>query len=388
MKITQIAELLNQVNSEILGEQAITIEDLSSIVEIGQNFELASAQLDNYVKTLVDHIGRVVFVDRAYSLNVPSVLIDGWDYGSILEKITVVMPDAVDNESWELINNQSYDPNIFYQPEVEVTYFNNKVTFSINMSFCEKQIYSAFSSLTQLNQFFSTIRTAIQNSMSTKLDALIMRTLNNFIADTFHADYGADLASSKSGIKAVNLLYLYNNGPNAAGTAITAAASQTDPEFIKFAVKTMNDYLDRMPKMSTLFNINGTEKFTPRDDLHLTLLSTFKNSANVYLQSDTFNEEYTALPNAETVPYWQGSGAAYSFADVSSVNVKSASGNTVSLTGVLACAWDRNALGVCCQDPRVKSHYVPNAEFVNEFYKYDAQYFNDYNENFVFFFVA
>lgn len=388
MKITQIAEILNQVNSEVLGEQAITIEDLSSMVEVGQNFELASAQLDNYVKSLIDHIGRVVFVDRVYSLATPSVLIDGWDYGSILEKISVVMPDAVDNESWELVNNQSYDPNIFYQPEVEVTYFNNKVTFSINISYPEKQIYSAFSSLTQLNQFFSTIRTAIQNSMSTKLDNLIMRTLNNFIADTFHADYGAALASSKSGIKAVNLLYLYNNGPNAAGTAITVAASQTNPDFIKFAVKTMNDYLDRMPKMSTLFNINGKERFTQRDDLHLTLLSTFKNSANVYLQSNTFNEEYTALPNAETVPYWQGSGTSYSFADVSSINVKTATNNTVSLSGILGCAWDRNALGVCCQDPRVKTHYIPNAEVINEFYKYDAQYFNDYSENFVFFFVA
>ena len=322
MKITQIADILNQVNAEVLGEQAVTIEDLSSIVEIGQNFELASANLDNYVKTLVDHIGKVVFVDRVYSLNVPSVLIDGWDYGSILEKITVAMPDAVDNETWDLVNNQSYDPNIFYQPEVAVTYFNNKVTFSINMSFCEKQIYSAFSSLTQLNQFFSTIRTAIQNSMSTKLDNLIMRTLNNFIADTFYADYGEASASSKSGIKAVNLLYLYNHGPNATGTAITAAASQTDPNFIKFAVKTMNDYLDRLPKMSTLFNINAKERFTAREDLHLTLLSTFKNSANVYLQSDTFNEEYTALPNSETVAYWQGSGTTYSFEDVSSITLK------------------------------------------------------------------
>lgn len=387
MKVSQIADLINSVTSEDLGLESILKEDLSNVVDIGTEIFSAS-DVDNYVKSLVNHIGKVIFVNRPYTGNVPSVLMDGWEFGSVLEKISADLPEATENESWELTDGASYDPNIFYQPKVSAKFFNKKVTFEIPMSFTEKQVKESFSSATQLNGFLSMLYNAVDKSLTIKIDSLVMRTINNMIGETVYADYGASAISSKSGIKAVNLLYLYNNSVNAGGTPITADNAITDPDFIRYASYEMGKYVARLSKISTLFNIGGKDRFTPADLLHVVMLTDFKQSANVYLQSDTFHNEFTALPGAEEVPYFQGSGTDYDFDSISEVKITTASGHDVDVTGVLAVMFDRDSLGVTNLDRRVTTNYNGKAEFFTNWYKFDAGYFNDCNENFVVFFVA
>lgn len=385
MDVKQVHALVNSATSEILGESAVLNEDLSNVVDIGTQVFNANA-LDKYVKALVNHIGRVIFVNRAYRGGAPSVLMDGWEFGSVLEKVQAEMPDASENESWELENGTSYDPNIFYQPKVSAKFFNKRVTFEIPMSFTEMQVKQSFSNATQLNGFISMLFNNVDKAMTVKIDALIMRTINNMIGETLHSEYSAGNYTESSGVRAVNLLYLYNQ--RYPDKNLTAANAPTDPDFIRFAAYNMGLYVDRLSKMSTLFNVGGKERFTPDDLLHVVLLSDFASAANIYLQSDTFHEQFTALPNAETVPYWQGSGTDYAFNSVSSINIKTASNDTIEANGILGVMFDRDALGVSNLDRRVTTNYNAKAEFFTNFYKFDAGYFNDLNENFVVFFVA
>lgn len=385
MEVKQIYDLMNTVTKEILGEEAIVNEDLSNVVDIGEQIFNADA-VDRYVKSLVNHIGKVIFVNRPYSGSVPSVLMDGWEFGSVLEKITVELPDASENESWELVDGQSYDPNIFYQPKVSAKFFNKRVTFEIDMSFTEKQVKQSFSNPTQLNAFTSMLYNAVDRSMTVKMDSLVMRTINNMTAETLRSEYSDDSSyNTKSGVRAVNLLYLYNQKT---GESLTVDKALVTPAFIRFASMTMANYIDRLRKLSRLFNIGGKDRFTPSDMLHVVMLSDFKNAAGAYLQSDTFHNEYTALPDAETVPYWQASGTTFSFNEISDIHVTTASGDEVSAAGILCVMFDRDALGVTNLERRVTSNYNSKAEFYNNFYKFDAGYFNDFNENFVCFFVA
>lgn len=384
MQVKQIYQIMNTVTGEILGGSAVVAEDLSNIVDIGTAIFNASA-VDNYVKSLVNHIGRVIFVNRPYSGNVPSVLMDGWEYGSVLEKINAELPDAVENESWDLTNGTSYDPNVFYKPTVEAKFFNKKVTFEIPMSFTERQVKESFSNAEQLNGFLSMLYNAVDKSMTVKIDALVMRTINNMIGETLKADFATSEYGGGSGVKAVNLLYLYNQRY---GTTLTADKAITEPEFIRFASYEMGVYMSRMSKISNLFNIGGKDRFTPSDMLHVVMLADFKKAANVFLQSDVFHDSFTELPNADIVPYWQGSGTGYGFTDISAVNITTASGATINANGILGVMFDHDALGVTNLDRRVTTNYNPKAEFYNNWYKFDAGYFNDTNENFVVFFVA
>lgn len=384
MLVKQIYELMNEVTGEILGKSDLVTEDLTNIVDVGKEI-FDSTAIDSYVKSLVNHIGRVIFVNRPYTGGAPSVLMDGWEFGSVMEKISAEMPTATENESWELQDGASYDPNIFYQPKVSAKFFNSKVTFEVPMSFTEMQVKQSFSSAEQLNGFLSMLYTAVEKSMTVKIDALIMRTINNMIGETVHADYPSANYTESSGIKAVNLLYLYNQKY---GTQLTADKAITDPEFIRFASYNIGLYASRFTKLSTLFNVGGKDRFTSKDLQHLIMLADFKEAAGVYLQSDTFHDEMVALPQSETVPYWQASGKKYSFDDISKINIKTSEGNAVEIGGILAVLFDRDALGVANLDRRVTTNYNPKAEFFSNWYKFDAGYFNDLNEQFVLFFVA
>ena len=376
MQVQQIYNIMNKVTQEILGKTDLVNEDLSNIVDLG-NALLDNISVDNYVKTLVNHIAKVIFVSRPYSGNVPSILMDSWDYGAVVEKISAELPEAVENESWELTNGTDYSPNVFYKPTVSSKFYNSKVTFEIDMSFTELQVKESFSSATEINSFLSMLYNAVEKSFTVKVDGLIMRTINNMIGITLDAD-------KTSNVKAVNLLKLYNDK---FGTTLTAAKCITDKEFIRFASMTMALYIDRMSRISTLFNVGGKDRFTPAEMLHVVMLSDFKASANSYLQSDTFNNEFTKLPAAETVPYWQGSGTNFAFDKVSAINVKTSNGQSVSKTGILAVMFDRDACGISNLNKRVTTNYNPKGEFYTNFFKLDCGAFNDLNENFVVFFV-
>ena len=387
MDVKQVKNLVNTATNEALGREVVVAEDLSNVVDLGDELFNANA-VDNYVRSLVNHIGRMVFVDRSYRGSAPSVLMDGWEFGSVLEKVQADLPLATENESWELENGTSYDPNIFYAPKVSAKFFNKRVTFEVPMSFTEKQVKESFSNAQQMNGFLSMLYNAVEKAMTVKIDALTMRTINNMTGETLYSEYNAGNYGESSGVRAVNLLYLYNQRfPDA---VITAEKALTTPEFIRFASLTMKNYIKRLSKMSTLFNVGGKERFTPADMLHVVLLSDFESSAEVYLYDGKgqFNVDNVRLPRAETVPYWQGSGTSYAFGDTSKINITTSDAHVINASGILGVMFARDALGVTNLDRRVTSNYNPKAEFFTNWYKFDAGYFNDLNENFVVFFVA
>ena len=186
MKITQLYTLVNSVTKEILGDTAVVNEDLSNVVDIGKSI-FDQTSVDNYVKKLVNHIGKVVFQNRAYAGGVPSVLMDAWEFGSVLQKVSMALPEATENESWNLVDGQEYKQDVFTAPKVEAKFYNSKVTFEIPMSFTELQVKESFSSAEQLNGFVSMITTGVENTMTVKLDALIMRAINNMTGETLVA---------------------------------------------------------------------------------------------------------------------------------------------------------------------------------------------------------
>ena len=393
MDIKQVATLMNGITTEILGEGAVVNEDLSNVVDMGKAI-FDNVSYDKYVKTLVDHIGLMQFVDRKYYGAMASLYRDSWEYGAVMEKVYgLKLPTAVDNETWELTDGASYDPNVFTKPEVAAKFFNKRTTFEVDLSIADRQAKSAFDSASQLNAFVSMLTDDVDKSLTVKQEGLAQRTINNLIIQTIDAEFPSvtnDDYSASTGVKAINLLKLYNDQFNPS-PALTAADCLYSAEFIRFATLVITKTLARMKKISSLFNVGGLPRFTPTDKQHLILLSDFKAAADIYLQSDTFHDNYTRLPMAEDVPYWQGSGLTYDFTSVSTVHAEIDLGNNttkeITLTGVLGVAFDHDAAGITNMDKRVTSNYNPKAEFTNYFYKLDCGYFNDLNENAIVFFV-
>ena len=392
MKIEQVYSLVNASTKDILGETDIVAQDLSNIVDIGSSI-INGNNVDNYVKSLVDHIGKVIFVNRPYSGSVPTVLMDKWEFGSVLEKISADLPEAVENKSYELSDGVDYSPNVFYKPTVSAKFYNSKVTFEVDMSFTERQVKESFSNAEQLNAFVSMLYNAVERSMTVKIDSLVMSTINNAIAQVInHAipdvDDG-DYSKAESTPQTINLLKMYNDTFSKSLTKVTC---MTDTDFLKWCCIMLSTFAKRMSRMSTLFNIGGKPRFTSKEDLNIIMLQDFYANMRVNLASDTYNKEDLLLPtDVTTIPYWQGSGDDYSGSKVAKINVTIKTGDNatknIEMGGIMCVMFDRNALGVCNMDRRVTTNYNPKAEFYNNFYKFDCSYFNDLDENFIVFFI-
>lgn len=396
MKIEQVYELVNNSTKEILGETDIVNQDLSNIVDIGNKI-ISTDNIDNYVKSLVNHIGKVIFINRHYSGNVPTLLMDNWEFGSILEKIDCELPEAKENKSWELVDGQDYSPNVFYKPSVSAKFFNSKVTFEVDMSFTDKQVKESFSNSEQLNAFYSMLYNAVERSMTVKIDSLISSTINNAVAqvvnhnapDVNDNNYG----NATSYPQFVNLLKIYNDTYS---TSLTSVTCMKDKDFLKWCGVMFATTQKRLSKMSTLFNCGGKPRFTPENDLISIFQSDFILSVKSNLMADIFNKDDISFAKiTDTVPYWQGSGDDYSLSKCQKIDVTiKVDNNGVTTTknivfnGLVGVMFDKNAMGVTNLDRRVTTNHNPKGEFWNNFYKFDCGYFNDLDENIVIFFIA
>lgn len=372
MEMTQIYEIVNETTSQVTGTEPLADVDLNKVVDIGAEV-LDSDKVDHYVKALIDRIGKVVFVNRPYTGGTPSVMMDSWEYGAILEKIQYEgLPEAEVNDTWNLEDRRSYDPNIFYKPTVSAKFFSERRTFDIPMSFAQRQVKSAFTNSGQLQAFFAMIETAISNGMTVKMDSLVEATINNFIATS----YGDGTANAR----VVKLLTEYAAFTGTA--APSAATALSDPEFIKFCAYILKRKAVQMQKLSTVFNAGGKYRHTPADRLHLILHADFAAAADAYLQSDTYHNEFVSLPNSDQVAFWQGSGTTFNWADTSKIIVTPrGESESVTISNIIGVMFDRDALGVANLDRRTTSNWNPKGEFTNNWYKFDAGYFNDFNEN-------
>lgn len=375
MVVNQIAKLINEIAQETIGESAVVQEDLSNIIDVGKAI-FDNTSVDNYAKAMIDRIGRVIYVDRTYGSNAPNILRDSWEYGSALQKVRCQIPDATENDTWSLTDGTSYDPFVFTKPDITVKYFNSKNTFEVPMSFTELQMRESVLSAESMNRFVSMIENRIRMKMTLSTDSMIMRTINNLIAEK--------IASNNN---VVNILSLYNT---AKGATLTAAEAIINSDFLRYAAEIILNYQKYITRASMLFNNDGYVTFTPRDRQRLVMLQSFMTSMIVNMQSDIYHNELVSIDGYSTVPYWQGSGTsdAYEFDEVSTINVKTASnGTTVNKIGIIGVLFDIEAACVCNENYRVTSIYNPKAEFWNYFYKFDCMYLNDLAENCIVFTV-
>lgn len=397
MKVNQIATVLNQINQEQVGEIALVDETLSNIVDIGKavNASLtASGKFDNYIGALIDRIGKVMYVDRTYNSQAPSIVKDSWEYGSILMKVRAELPGAADNLTWPTSTNTnlgdldgtSIDPYVISTPDATAKIFNKRTTFEVPITFADYQLREAFQSAEEMSRFFAMIENRIRMKMTLCTDALIMRTINNLI-----------LTKANSGKNVINLLSAYNT---AFSKSLTAATCQADPDFLKFAAKTIMIYKEYLKSASTLYNESGYVTFTPAEKLKAIFLSEFAKNMEVYLYGDTYHNEFVKLAGYEEVPYWQGSGTGGTFESRSTItgiveglDATGAAGSgsnaeKTTLGGVVAVLFDEEAAVVCNEHFRVTSIYNPRGEYTNYFYKWDSAQINDVEENCVVFVIA
>lgn len=385
MRITQLTEVLNGTLSttgiidQVTGEAAVAKEDLSNIVDIGKAVSeftgKSTDNFDSFMRNLIDQVGKITIVNRTYVSQAPNILKDSWEYGSIMQKVRVSVPDVRDNASWDLFNypktgGDAYpDPFELSKPGAKAKFYNSKNTYEIPITLADYQLKEAFQSASQFGAFISAIENRIRMKQTLCNDGLIMATIDNLIG----------LTLSGHGGKTINLLTAYNA---IAPSSITADKALTDTEFLRFAAMTIAKYKKYVAQASSKYNAGNYLTFTPADKLKFIASTEFAKAMDAYLYADTYHNEFVELNGYNEVPFWQGSGTADGdrlTIDVS-VDVNGVA-TEVKNTGVLAVMFDDEAAAVCNENYRTTSIYNPRGEYTNYFYKYDAMFMNDVEEN-------
>lgn len=371
MQVTQIKELLEDVYSEVTGQSGVVTEDLSNIVDIG-NTLLSDNYREPYARSLLNRIGRMVFVDRPYSGFAPSIMRDAWEWGSIMSKSRVKDFEPTDNMAWSLTVGQSVDQFVFTPPTVQTTLYNEMVAWEIDCSFVRDQVEQSFKSATEYDRFISMIQTQIKNTEVQFIDSLIMRNINAMMGRRINKN-----------IAVIDLLALYNA---AIGSTLTADKAITNKDFARFAAYEILLYKDRFKAKTAAFSENneGYTTFTPAEYMHLVLLSDFAKSLDVYLQSDTYHDDFTEIGSYETVPFWQGSGTSFGVADTSQINITLPGitpAATVNRNYIVGAMFDRDACGIINERREVAVSYNNRGRYWNNFYQVETRLFTDPAEN-------
>ena len=377
--VNQIYALINEVAKQTFGESAVTVTDTSTLVALGDKVLSSDVDTDNFAKTLVDRIGRTIFSIRRYTASGDDGLVkEPFEYGCIVQKIYVDLPEAKENKAWE-IGESSYTPTYapVIKPSIKQKLFEKMVTWEIDVTIPDFMFRTAFTSAQGVATLIDSIFTTMDNYMEIALENNKNLTRATFIANKLNK--GNPCGKH-------NLLAEYNA---LTGATLTVATCMRDIGFLKWASQQINLWASRMKKMSVLFNDENYKRHTPTTDLVVNVLQDFDSALVSYLESDTYHNEMVKLANTySTLPYWQGTGETYSFSDTSKIHVKLNKDTTVEQSGVIAVMYDRDAMGVTITKRNGTTERNNHDEYTNYYNKATYGYFNDMSENGIVFYVA
>lgn len=362
MTTDQIYSLVNQVSAQALGQQALTANDAASLVSLGNVVLNSTSNTEAFLNTLAQRIGRTIMSFRQYRNRLRDMVLNDFEYGAILQKIAVQMPEAKPDPSYSLVNGASIDQWEVSKPEAVQNLFAKRTPYMFFITIQEETLREAFLSESGMASFIGIVMGEVRNAIEIALENLGRTTIANYIAEVDGTARMIDLSTAFT----------------AAGYA--SAASLQNPEFLRFAIQTINNTIDMLQESTVLFNDGTKPRFTPKKDMRIKLSSNFIRAAETVTEYAAFNRQFIETAGVyDRMTFWQAAQTP------DAINVKRASdGTATNVTGLIGVIYDRDALGIYQQRERIATTPV-NARglYYNQFWHERQLWFNDLSENFV-----
>lgn len=366
--VQQIAPILNDVVTMGLGKSELKVVDTSTFVSLGDLVNTSDITKDAFFGTLWDVIGRTTIAIRRFEPKRRAIKRDEMEFGSMYRKISFRMLQATDNPTWDIANGQASPYDVEKSTEIIQKVFTNIGTWSNEDLIPTVQLNTAFDSPLDMMAVISGIYTSHQNALTIQDDML---------ANMACATYMAKVINSGNAVCVRHLLTEYNT---LKGTTMTAAQAHEDLGYLKYATRQINKTFDNIQSATSVFNIEGLERQTPADKIVAEINSDFLSSAEMYLQADTFHNNFVALKYSEVVPYWQGTQN-FDFESTSTINIQLDADTTVNQSGIIAFVHDYDAVGSSIYGYRTYTKFNERSEVEITMDKAERAFIADTSEN-------
>ena len=145
--VNQIYSIVNEAKNQSLGAKAVTVVDTSTLIALGDAVLSSDTNTDAFLNALVDRIGKTVFSVRRYVRNDAGMVREPFEFGCIVQKIYVDLPDAKVNNAWE-IGKETYKPEFapIIKPSVKQKLFNKISNWEIEVTIRDSILKREFTS--------------------------------------------------------------------------------------------------------------------------------------------------------------------------------------------------------------------------------------------------
>lgn len=388
----QIYSIVNEVASQAMGATAIAVIDDTSLIALGNTVLESDATKNNFINTLTDRIGRTIVSFRAYNSHFPDFERDSIEWGNILQKLKISMPNAEEDQSYNLVDGTSVDQYKINKAKVTQLLFTTETPWQTHITVHLDELEKAFVDSTSMGTFISGMFGEVQNRIELAMENLSMNCVANYIAEI--KARGAD-----SEHRVYNLVTLFKEATEVDYTTNPLKALD-DEDFLKFTVRTINRISSTMEYMTAgVFNSPQNTKteastdeeksiytrHTPKSEQRMMLFIDLVNALKTNINSKSFNMEQVAIDIPfKTVPFWQ------SLTTPAGINIKNASDtSTESIPEVMGILYDREAMGTFKKKyTSLTSPINAAGKYYNVFYHMITMYYNDLTENAVIFLLA
>lgn len=374
IEVNQIYDLCNQIFQQMTGRTDIEAVDSASLVAMGNEVSNLGKN-DLWLNTLARRIGLTIDSYRVYRNRFSDLYRTQVEWGALVQKLTVEMPDAVADDMYKVgqMNGQALDHYIINNPKAKQKIFDKETPYSFFITMQEKMLTEAFLNAGAMSSFVNQVFGKVQNKIEVVLEDLARVALVNMMCNL----------STKQEIK---LVTLYNSKT---GSTLNPQTALFDPAFMRFAIGMMNNIASKLETMSVLFNTDGYDRFTPKSEQRFYVLADFITQLETVVQYAAFNPQYVNKSVDIAVPYWQGVKEGDDINDIailSKVIGKVDSKVDKTIENVVGVLFDREAIGTFRQEEKVLTTPVnARGAYYNTFWHEKQMWFNDMSENAVIF---
>lgn len=364
MTTEQIYQLVNDVNQQAFGQSAIAVQDVSGLISLGNTVLSSSVNTESFLNTLAQRIGRTIVRFRMYNNKLQDMVLTDFEWGAILQKIAIGMPDAEADPAYALTDGQSVDHYTVNKLPAEQKLFVTRTPYMFYITVPRSQLREAFLSESGMGAFLSAMFGQVRNKIETTLENLGRMTIAAGIAEATGRE--------------IKLVTEYNA---ASGNSVTAASALLDADFLRYAIRRIKETMDDFTDISVLHNDGTIPTFTPYEDQRIRILSGLERAFETVVEWAAFNEQYVKLAGYTKLNFWQ---AEQSKMDI---NINRPSDNAAtSIQNIVCVIHDRDAMGIYQEYEDVLTTPV-NAKgmYYNQFWHRKDGRMLDTSENFVYF---